>query len=87
MPRKKSLLSIQKPRMKLTSKGLKVTRPRARAGGVNLSSKGISFSTKTPLGSYNTRKGLIRKSKGCPLSVLPIVLVVVLAVAAARKGV
>lgn len=31
--------------------------PRVKIGGLNISSKGISSSIKTPGGTYNTRKG------------------------------
>lgn len=58
--RKKKLIKIRKPKMRLTSKGLKVTRPSARIGGkagVNISSKGVSASARTRRGTISTRKG------------------------------
>lgn len=76
MPRKKSLF--------------KVTRPRAKIGGMNISSKGISHSVKTPLGTYNTRQGLSRKGKGCPFAALmisvPVVLFLLLALSSCGGG-
>jgi hypothetical protein len=58
--RKKKLIKIRKPKMRLTSKGIKVTRPSARIGGkagVNISSKGVSASARTRRGTISTRKG------------------------------
>jgi hypothetical protein len=69
--RKKKLVTIRKPKFRVTSKGVKVTRPTARIGrkaGVNISSKGVSASVRTKHGTASTRKGC--SLKGCPLSVL-----------------
>ena len=69
--RKKRLVTIRKPKLRITLKGVKVTRPSARIGrkaGVNISSKGASASVRTKLGTASTRKGC--SLKGCPLSVL-----------------
>jgi hypothetical protein len=59
MARKKKLFSIRKPKVKLTKKGLKVTKPTARIGGktgLNISSKGVSASVRTGKGSVNVSK-------------------------------
>ena len=69
MPRKKSLFKVTKPKMRLTSKGVKVTKPRARIGGkagLNISSKGVSASVRTKAGTASTAKGRSR-FKFCPL--------------------
>jgi hypothetical protein len=58
--RKKKLIQIRKPKVRLTSKGIKVTKPTARAGdkaGINISSKGISASLRTKHGTVSTRRG------------------------------
>jgi hypothetical protein len=69
--RKKKLVTIRRPKIRVTSKGVKVTRPTARIGrkaGVNISTKGVSASVRTKHGTVSTRKGC--PLKGCPLSVL-----------------
>jgi len=80
MPKKKGLFKAYKPKVKLTSKGVKVQKPRAKIGGMNISSKGVSHSVKTPIGTYNTRKGLTLSKKGCPFTALvlltPLVLII-----------
>jgi hypothetical protein len=56
MARRKKLISIRKPKLKITRKGVKVTKPSARIGGkagVNLSSKGVSASLRTGKGHVN----------------------------------
>ncbi len=61
MPRKRSkFIKIKKPKMRVTKKGIKVSKPNARIGkksGINLSSKGISASTRTKFGTLSSRKG------------------------------
>jgi hypothetical protein len=55
MPRK---ITLRKPRLLLTRKGLKITRPSARVGGsigANISSHGISPSIRTKQGSFSRR--------------------------------
>jgi len=69
--RKSKLITVRKPRVRITSKGIKVTRPTARIGkevGVNVSSKGVSASARTKRGTVSTRKGC--SLKGCPLSMI-----------------
>ena len=62
MTRRRKLFSYRKPKLKVTKKGLKVTKPSARIGGktgVNFSSKGVSLSTRTKLGTASsTRVGV-----------------------------
>ena len=53
---------------------------RKKKAWLNVSSKGISGSIKTPLGTYNTRKGLSPRRVGCPLTVLSFLFLFVLLV-------
>lgn len=78
---KRKWVSIRKPKLRITVKGIRMTRPTARIGGktgVNLSSKGVSASVRTSLGTVSTRKGRStlfkpRKKKGCALlTLLPL---------------
>ena len=58
--RKRKGFSFWKPKGKITSKGLKVTPPRARIGGkagINVSKSGISGSARTKHGTASTRRG------------------------------
>ena len=60
MPRKKSLFSVRKPKVRITKKGLRVTPPSARIGGksgINISKSGVSGSVRTKFGTYNTKRG------------------------------
>ena len=53
-------MKIARPRLRITSKGLKVQAPRVRIGdkaGLNISKSGVSGSVRTKFGTYNTRKG------------------------------
>jgi hypothetical protein len=80
--RRKKLIKIRTPKLKITSKGVKVTKPSARIGGktgLNISSKGVSASHRTKYGTLSTRTGWTRRKrkKGCSmllliLSVLPL---------------
>ncbi len=54
------LLSIRRPRIRITSKGVRITSPSVRIGGsvgANLSRRGVSGSVRTKAGSFNTRTG------------------------------
>lgn len=78
------LIKFRKPRIRITSKGIKITKPSARIGGavgLNVSSKGVSGSVKTKAGTYNTKRGLSLHLPGC---LLTIILMGVLIVAAYR---
>ena len=68
------LISYRKPRLRVTPKGVRVTKPSARIGGkvgLNLSSRGISASARSKLGTINTGK-LTQGSRnsGCGLLLL-----------------
>ncbi len=69
--RSRKLITMRKPKLRVTSKGIKVTKPSYRIGGrksgINISSKGVSYSTRTPFGTYNSRRGW---SLGCALPIL-----------------
>lgn len=97
MPRRKGLFHITGPRLRVTSKGLKVTAPRARIGGrvgFNISRSGVSGSVRTGIGTFNTKRGLsvrtpkVRRTrrhrtsaKGCMTVVVPVLSVVIASVA------
>jgi len=77
MARHRKLISVRKPRLRFTPDGIKMTKPSyrigGRSGGVNISSRGVSYSTRTPLGTYNSRRGC-SMPLGCMLSLLTMVL-------------
>jgi len=76
MPRRK-LFSIRKPRLTVSSRGVRVQGPAVRIGGrsgVNISKKGMSYSLRTRAGTYNSRRGCSR-----PLFLLLLVLALILA--------
>jgi hypothetical protein len=75
--RKKKLIKVRKPKLKITSRGVKVTKPAARIGGktgLNISSKGVSASHRTKCGTLSTRTGWTRRKrkKGCSLMLLAL---------------
>jgi len=52
--------SIWKPRVRITSKGVKIIPPRARIGGqvgVNISKSGVGASVRTRHGTVSTKRG------------------------------
>lgn len=54
------LFKFRGPKLRLTKKGFKLTKPSARIGGkvgVNLSSQGASGSVQTKAGTFNTKRG------------------------------
>lgn len=58
--RKKKLVSIRKPKLRITKKGLKIQPPSARIGGkagINISKSGVSGSVRSKYGTYNTKRG------------------------------
>lgn len=82
--RKKKLLKVQGPKLRLTSKGLKVDKPRARIGGkagINLSSKGVSGSYRGDRVTVNTKRGVTTKGCGCMFAGLAIALTSLLTLA------
>lgn len=67
------LFNIRGPKLKLSSKGLKLTKPSARIGrkaGVNISSQGVSSSIRTKAGTVNSKDG-------CSLRLFGILLIVI----------
>jgi hypothetical protein len=59
--RKKSITTVHSPRLRITSKGVKLNKPSARIGGkagVNVSSRGVSASLRTSAGTISTRQGI-----------------------------
>lgn len=68
--RKKKLISVRKPKLRITSKGVKVTAPSARIGGkagLNLSKSGVSASVRTKHGTFNSKRGFTRRSSSWKL--------------------
>jgi len=67
------LLTIRKPKLRVTKKGIKVSSPSARIGGkagVNISKRGVSASVRTPMGTVNSgklgsSKRANKKNKSC----------------------
>lgn len=54
-------LKFRLPKLRITAKGVRITKPSARIGGaagVNLSSKGVSASVRTGVGTLNSKRGL-----------------------------
>lgn len=68
-------MNIRKPRLSLTKKGLKLTKPSARIGGktgINISSSGVSA-------SHRTKHGTISTKRGCSIPCLPHTLIILAA--------
>lgn len=92
MARSKKLVHIRQPKVRITSKGVRTSKPSARIGGktgLNISSHGVSASTRTPIGTFNSKHGFIlggrqRRNAGCALGLL--VLAVLVAALARVKG-
>ena len=68
------LIKYRKPRLRVTPKGVRVTKPSARIGGkvgLNVSSRGTSAGARTRLGTISTGK-LTKGSRnsGCGLLLL-----------------
>ncbi len=78
MGRRKKLIKVRKPKVRITSKGVKLTRPTARIGGkagINLSSSGMSASYRTKLGTISTGRATRKRGRspsclGCALTTL-----------------
>lgn len=79
----KKLVHIRKPRLRVTPRGVKLTRPSARIGGkvgVNISRSGVSASARTKLGTVSTGRASWAKRKrspGCFTMLMLFVFVVV----------
>ncbi len=95
MGRRKKLIKVRKPKLRITPKGVKVTRPSARIGGktgINLSSSGMSASMRTKFGTINTgRASWKNKSQkrtssclGCSITALAVGLLFGIGVSALR---
>jgi hypothetical protein len=68
MPHKRKLFAVSKPRLRISSRGVRLIRSRVRIGGrvgINLSSRGVSGSIRTPMGTYNTKRGCFLRLFGC----------------------
>ena len=61
MSRRRKLVRVRKPRLRITSKGIKMSKPSVRVGGktgVNIGKRGVSVSTRGKGWSLNSRRGL-----------------------------
>lgn len=89
------LVSVRKPRLRVSPSGINVTRPSARMriggkAGLNISKRGISASARTPVGTISTGKlggTQARRTKkagaaGCVLPALTMLAALVAAIAA-----
>jgi hypothetical protein len=59
--RRRKLFHVRMPWLRMTSRGLRLSGGGIRIGGktaINISKRGISASTRTPIGTFNTRRGL-----------------------------
>jgi hypothetical protein len=59
--RKKNLVTVRNPRLRLSGKGVKLIKPYVRIGGkagVNVSSRGVSASLRTSAGAIGARQGI-----------------------------
>mgnify|MGYP001025851772 CR=1 FL=1 len=82
MPRRRKLVSIRKPRLRVGPAGPRITAPSARVGGkvgLNISKRGVSASARTKAGTFTTGKMPLgpQKSKksGCASVILVLMLV------------
>lgn len=65
--RKKKLIKVRKPALRITSKGPKITSPSVRIGGktgLNISKRGVSGSVRTRYGTFNTKRGVSPRVPG-----------------------
>lgn len=78
------LIHIRKPKLRVTSKGVRVTKPSARIGGkvgVNISKSGYSTSVRTGIGTFSSErhkwapeatKTKAAKRRGCSAAIIGI---------------
>lgn len=75
-------VSIRRPQLRITSKGVHITKPSARVGGavgVNVSAKGASASVRTKRGTLGTKRG-------CGIRLFPVLILFTLAGAGVVAG-
>jgi hypothetical protein len=90
----KKLISVRKPKLRITPSGVRVTKPSARIGGkvgLNVSSRGVSASARTKMGTISTGKVPVksskkRKTKSCLGTSCLMLLMIILVGLAHRKG-
>jgi hypothetical protein len=75
MARRRKLLRVRGPRVRVTPSGkVRLNRPSVRIGGrrtgINLSSRGVSVSTRGRGWSYNSRRGCTARIPGCLIPAL-----------------
>lgn len=85
MGKRKGFGSFTKPKLKISSKGVKLQAPRVRLGkkvGLNISKSGVSGSIRTKAGTLNTKRGCsavlpclpILLLAGSMLLIMPVIL-------------
>jgi hypothetical protein len=78
MARRRKLVRVRGPRLRVTPSGkVRMSKPSMRIGGrrtgVNLSSRGVSVSTRGRGWSYNSRRGCAARIPGCLIPALFVV--------------
>lgn len=62
--RKRSMFSIRKPRLTIGKRGMRISPPSLRLGGrgsgLNISKSGVSVSSRTRHGTFNSKRGCSR---------------------------
>lgn len=61
--RKKKFFSVRKPRLTVGKRGISISPPSLRIGGktgINVSRSGVSVSSRTKHGTFNSRRGCSR---------------------------
>ena len=89
----KKLISVRKPKLRLTPSGIRITKPSARIGrkvGLNVSSRGVSASARTKVGTVSTGKvggtrSKRKKSRSCLGTSLLLILFLSLGILAYRR--
>jgi hypothetical protein len=86
MARGKKLITVRKPRLRITPKGVKVTNPSMRIGGktgINVSKSGMSASHRGKLATFTTGRLTPKKlgKSGCSSVLLLALGLVILALA------
>lgn len=89
--RRSSAIRITGPRVRVTPRGIRVAKPRARVGrrtGVNVSASGVSLSTRTKAGTFNTKHGFTSRSllPGCTVPALVLALILAATLACGTSG-
>lgn len=74
--------SIRKPQLRITPKGVRVTKPSVRVGGA----VGVNLSAKGARASVRTKKGTLSTKRGCTARLFPVLILFTLAGAGIVAG-